>query len=387
MPHRILVPLDGSDLADVVLPWVDALSAALQAEVELLHVMQRDLAAEALQSEIGLSNRLAGGSPTDEGLASMSAIQSEAEEQEARLALATARGKLQRDRDVELTVLPGLVPETIVAHAYRSGATLIAMASRARTGLVRTVLGSVTGAVIHDSPVPVLVVRYDLGRPAHAPQRILVPLDMSDLAEAALRASAPLARELHGQIVLFHAVGLPPQTFPLQGAAIPLGLPPAHAPAEVMGYLERVGNEMKAEGSEVGVRLGSGSPAEAIALGAEQSGAGLIAMSTHGRSGVGRWLLGSVAESVIGRASVPVLVVRPPQLPLSPAAALSFEQGSQSEQHAMTLTLTPRQAQVVRLGLEHLAWTATRHESALADIRDALAALDTAKPVEGEGHA
>lgn len=166
--------------------------------------------------------------------------------------------------------------------------------------------------------------------PAHAPHRVLAPLDMSDLGEAALWAITPLARELGWQIILFHATELPPQTFPVQGAAIPLGLPPTHTPDEAMAYLETVAAKLKSENLDVEVRLGSGNTAEALAFGAEQSGAGIIAMSTHGRSGVGRWLLGSVTEAVIGRATVPILVVRPPQLPLAAveAAELARESGN-----------------------------------------------------------
>jgi hypothetical protein len=109
-------------------------------------------------------------------------------------------------------------------------------------------------------------------------------------------------------------------------------------------------------------------------------------MSTHGRTGVGRWLLGSVTASVIGRASVPVLVIRPPQMPLSPAAAWSVAREAQTDEPPFSVTLTPRQAEVVRLALEHLAWTSAHDDNALPEIREALTALEAAQLAKEEGH-
>ncbi len=386
MAYRILVPLDGSSVAEQVIPWADDLAAALDANVDLVRVVERDLSSEALASEVRFNQRLRSGATTESEAPDVSVLRAEALEQEARLALSRSRSKFQRARRVDLSVLGGFAPEAIVSHAHRTDATLVAMASHGRTGLARTLLGSVAAGVVRDSGVPVLVVRRDLSMPPHLPDRVLIPLDMSDLAEAALRAVMPLARELGWKLVLFSAAELPAQTLPIQGAAVPLGLPPAHTPVELMDYLEQLASDLNGEGIDAEVEVGTGEPADAIVQAADRSQTGFIAMSTHGRNGIGRWLLGSVAEAVIHRANVPVLVVRPVQMPPSPSATLPLLLTAASDGGPpVALTLTGRQARVTRLALEHLAWSATRHEDALGDIRGALAALDAASESE-EGH-
>ena len=79
-------------------------------------------------------------------------------------------------------------------------------------------------------------------------KRVLVPLDTSDLGAAPLEAVRPLAQELRWRIILFHALDLPAQTLPVQGAAIPLGRPPSHATDEVIAYLEGLADNLTADG-------------------------------------------------------------------------------------------------------------------------------------------
>jgi nucleotide-binding universal stress UspA family protein len=314
MAYRILVPLDGSDLADEVIPWVDELAPPLQADVELIRVLDLDVTSEAALGEVAFNERLATGAASQAGPIAADALESDPREPDARADLTRARNRLKRAQTVELSVIDGSPAEAIVARAAGSGATLIAMASHGRTGVARTVLGSVAGDVLRQSPVPVLVIRRGLQTLPRAPRTVLVPLDMSDLAEAALLAIEPLARELQWQIVLVHALELPPPTLPVQGAAIPLGLPPSHSAEEAATYLDEMAARLKDAGLSATTRLGSGNAADALAAEATESGADLIAMSTHGRSGLGRWVLGSVTEAAINRAAVPVLVVGPHQL-------------------------------------------------------------------------
>jgi nucleotide-binding universal stress UspA family protein len=312
MPRRILVPLDGSPLSEEVVPWVDELAAALDAEVELIRVLERDSASDAVAGEVAFNERLSAGSTTTPP--SVSSMQAEASEKDARLELARVRSRFQQTPSIDLNVLEGDPAQAIVQRVGAVDASLIAMATHGRTGIARTVLGSVAGRVVGHSPVPVLIVRSGLTMPAHRPERVLAALDTSDFGAAALQAVQPIAQELRWRIILFHALDLPAPTLPVQGAAIPLGLPPSHAPDAVMTYLEALANNVKADGLEVEIRLGAGHAADATVRGAEETGAGIIVMSTHGRSGVARWLLGSVAEDVIARAHIPVLVLRPPRL-------------------------------------------------------------------------
>jgi nucleotide-binding universal stress UspA family protein len=205
---------------------------------------------------------------------------------------------------------------------------------------------------------------------------------MSPLAEAALRRVLPLARELRWKVVLFSAAALPPQVLPIQGAAIPLGAMPEHVPTDFADYLERIKEELRKAGVDAEIRVDAGDPTEAILHAADSAHVGLIAMSTHGRGGIGRWLLGSVAEAVIHAATVPVLAIRPLDVPLTLPAAFPRGVATDADQSApgerVLLQLTRPQARVTRLALDHLAWSGSRHDAALPDIAAALSALDDA---------
>jgi nucleotide-binding universal stress UspA family protein len=317
MARRILVPLDGSNLAAEVIPWVAVLAPALGANVELIQVLALDPASEAALGEVGFNERLATGSAISLGPLAAEAMGLDPREDVARHDLERARESLSGAYTVDVSVIEGSPGESIVARAVASNATLVAMVSHGRTGLERTVLGSVAGEVVRRSPVPVLVIRRGIAPREWTPHTVLVPLDVSDVAEAALWAIAPLARELGWEIILFHAIELP-QTISVQGAAIPLRRTPSHGPDEVAAYLDALAAKLTSNGLTATTILGSGQAADALAVGAEENGADLICMSTHGRSGLGRWVLGSITEATIGRADVPVLVVGPHQLKTAP---------------------------------------------------------------------
>jgi len=311
MAPRIVVPLDGSDHAEQVIPWVDQLAAMMQAEVELVGVVEHDAMDDAVEAEVEFNDRLTTGLPP-----TMPAGFDPRSETGAagRFGFGGARMLFQRTSNLHETVLEGEPAEAIVGHAQETGAALIAMASHGRTGLARTVLGSVTGSVIGHSHVPVFVVRVGLQRPAELSRRVLAPLDMSDLGEAGLLAITPLAKAFGWHVILFHALDIPPATVAVQGAVVPLGRAPQHEPDEANAYLDAAAARLTAEGVDVEVQLGAGDADDSIAAAAVDNGVGLIAMSTHGRSGVRRWVLGSVAEALVAKASVPVLVVRAPDV-------------------------------------------------------------------------
>lgn len=139
-------------------------------------------------------------------------------------------------------------------------------------------------------------------------KKILVPLDRSTGAEAALPVAADLAKADGGVIRLLH-VGPIPAAVVVEGRVI------AYADQEsdrlqqaVLWYLREAARHLDGLPLEYAVRFGE--PAEEILEEARESGADLIAMATHGRSGVARLMLGSVAEAVLRRSEVPVVLVR-----------------------------------------------------------------------------
>ncbi|RMG45174.1 MAG: universal stress protein [Acidobacteria bacterium] len=152
------------------------------------------------------------------------------------------------------------------------------------------------------------------------PETILVPLDGSDLARRALPLASSLAERLDAKLVLFSVAQPSGLEFVWCGeAALPLAGEPGAAPAEELAeeaervaraHLEAEAARLRGEGREVECRIGRGEPAPAITATADETGALLVVMATHGRGGVSRWALGSVADKVLRRASCPVLLVR-----------------------------------------------------------------------------
>lgn len=145
-------------------------------------------------------------------------------------------------------------------------------------------------------------------------RHILVPLDGSPLAEQVLpHVHALAANEGTSRITLLRAVA------PVLSTSVDYTGVLASSVADAMetlvqearDYLAGVANEFRAEGYRVNIEVSALSPADAILDYAESEHADMIAIATHGRSGVGRWVFGSVTQKVVQAAPVPVLVIRP----------------------------------------------------------------------------
>jgi len=196
----------------------------------------------------------------------------------------------------------------ILAAAATRQADLVVLMTHGRGGLKRWMWGSVAEHVARHCQVPLL-----LGTPARvggdeaAPRRILVPLDGSDLARLALEPVKALAAATRAEVVLFSAFWADPTDNPV---AFTRALSVAQATAEQL--LEKEVEELVEDGVKASAFVKRGEPAGAILDAAEAIEADLIAMTTHGRSGVRRWLLGSVAERVLRASPLPVLLVRGP---------------------------------------------------------------------------
>jgi nucleotide-binding universal stress UspA family protein len=283
--NRILVPLDGSRLSEAALPLADALARDYEAEILLVRALQARPTAEA---------------------------EVEAEKEAAAyLAMTTDR---LRGRG-----LPAVAwkvwydePEQAIADAARyNAADLVVMSTHGRGGLSRLLMGSVAESVVRRTTVPVLLVRGEVPPPPSGLARILVPLDGSELAEAVLPLVTRLAGPFDFVIELIRAVE------PLPAAA--LAEVSLHVQdlttvrvTEAERYLEKIAAGLEARGLRVRAAVRVGMPVDVILHHGREAGAGLVAMSTHGRSGLGRLLLGSVAERVVRNADVPVLLWKGP---------------------------------------------------------------------------
>jgi len=190
------------------------------------------------------------------------------------------------------------------------------MATHGRSGLDRWILGSVTEKVLRGCQNPLLLVRA--GQSSDADEKvafksIIVPLDGSQVAEGVLPAVITLARAMEAEVILFRAYHIPYSAYAAEDgySAINYDELIASEKDEATEYLKNKTAALKEQGVEkVSYNVKEGlSSDEIIALG-RATPDHLIAMCSHGRSGVRRWVLGSVTETVLRHSGDPVLVLR-----------------------------------------------------------------------------
>ena len=142
-------------------------------------------------------------------------------------------------------------------------------------------------------------------------KKILVPLDGSELAESVLMHAVPLAKMIDAEIALFRVVALPVSAFMTVGEPqLTVGMR-EDAEADALEYLNGVAAKLRAEGIKATAEIGNGIVAETIRDYAKKTHTDLIAMSTHGRGGLARLMIGSVADQLVRDSHLPVLLIRP----------------------------------------------------------------------------
>ena len=279
--NKILVPLDGSKLAEAVVPYIRQIASGLDASVTLLHVE-----------------------------APKGAPRVEMEEGYLEWTTTTLR---QQGVEVAMEVASGLPHEEIVRYAKENGFSLIAMATHGRSGLGRWAYGSVADKVLHSTSIPVFLIRPSESGQAAIPQEpikgLLVPLDGSELAEEALPFAEALAVRLNLVISLVRVV--PYQSYIQGGFELPAYDPAwdKQIEASANSYLESLKVRLAKERLQTRTSLLLGHPASEIIDLAQHTEGSLVVMSSHGRSGVGRWLFGSVADRVLRASRRPILII------------------------------------------------------------------------------
>ncbi|MDQ6834427.1 MAG: universal stress protein [Chloroflexota bacterium] len=299
MSSRIIVPLDGSPLAESALPYALALASATGTTVTLMQVVP----SSHLMRDYYVRYD-----------ASMEAEQA-----------ATAGAALEaRARSLSSATLPinayiavGDAAEEIVRYAERGGETYIVMATHGRGGVLHWAFGSVARKVLTAATVPTLIVRSETEpeRPAQAVtiRNLLVPLDGSTLAEKAVPLARDLARTLGAQVTLVRVV--PFLTSLIASPYEPMLAMNDDGAMEEMRmsareYLTKINQTFIAAGvtSDMVVKQG-GAPIALLEL-LDTKKYDLVVMSTHGRTGAKRWVLGSVAERLVEASHTPVMLVR-----------------------------------------------------------------------------
>jgi nucleotide-binding universal stress UspA family protein len=200
-----------------------------------------------------------------------------------------------------LELRDGMPAEEIVRAAREKKADLIALSTHGRSGAVRLIAGSVAEEVLRHADVPVLVARPSTVVPET--RRIVVALDGSERSEAILPDVERLARKLDAAIHVIRVVQ-PVVASGMGEAAVVL------PPEDPMPYLKGVVRRLEASGLKASAAALEGGAADSILRYVEANSASLLCMATHGRSGLARILLGSVAEAVVRKAPCPVLLRR-----------------------------------------------------------------------------
>ena len=230
--------------------------------------------------------------------------------------LERARDRLAAGVSASVVLLDGSPAATLADHARAMGATLVVMTTHGRRGFERAWLGSVADEMIRTCPVPVLLVSARSGGAAGDFRRIVVPLDGSPLSEGILKHALYLAApHPSAELVLIDVVQPAPSDTWLKDGLIasdPAEQIHATRVQEEQHYLDGVARTLTAEGARVQTRVRVGSDvASAILDAARTEEADIVALATHGRSGLTRLALGSVAQKVVREATTPILVFRP----------------------------------------------------------------------------
>jgi nucleotide-binding universal stress UspA family protein len=300
MIRSILVPLDGSRFAEAALPLAVRLTRAAHAQLRLL-----------LAHETAPALVLAGGTNWD-------AAEQPGNRERAQTYLAqTADCLPAHGEPTEYELVDGEVGPALAERIMLTAPDLVVMATHGRGTIGRFWRGSVADYLVRHVTVPILLVRPDrqsrIGTSTGF-RKVLVPLDLSESSDLILEPVKSLARVTQAHLTLIHVVE------PAFDVTLPS--PPLIAPMETgltdreceraQRHLDRLAAKLRSEGFSVATRVASGAGVAGRLLAKLRDGNfDLVAMTTHGRGGLQRTVLGSVATRLITDAAQPVLVLRP----------------------------------------------------------------------------
>jgi nucleotide-binding universal stress UspA family protein len=292
MWKKILVPLDGSDLAELALPYAKELAGAFNSELVLLYVTE----------------------PEDEEHLHMHQLYLER--------LAAQMKKKQQLKKVSPVVIAGKPDEVIVKYTEKNDIRLIIMSTHEHSGIIPWAKEGVASKVIDAVGVSLLLIketkrRRKAKKEKHLISRILLPLDSSEAGEAAITRVKELRSRLEAEVILLEVVSKGRHLRTVGGLDYIL-YPESEIETfkrEAKEYLDKVYQRLhrgeKAKG-ELTVAIRTGEVAQEILDYAKKKRVSLIAISSHGHSGMTKWVFGSTAQKVIEDSPIPVLVVKSP---------------------------------------------------------------------------
>jgi nucleotide-binding universal stress UspA family protein len=290
MLKKVIVPVDGSDESKHVLPYVSYLASQFDFAVHLLGVGIGDKRRRV--------NRL-----LEEYLNEV------------------VRDLHADNIKADIVMLYGRPAEEILAYNESNKYDLILMTTHGRGGITRWWIGSVAEQVVSESPTPILLIRSKAADQSLSVNKvsfnnILVPLDGSEIGETALPYVEELAARTDACVTLLHVIPVHYAFDPKAGNNNSDNLTESTQKASDE-YLHGIAGLLEQRGIKTICKVGNGDPANVVVDYAGENDIDLIAMSTHGRSGVARWVLGSVADKVLHESEKPLWLVRSSKMVIS----------------------------------------------------------------------
>ncbi len=298
--RTVLVPLDGSPFAEQALPWAIAVARKSRARLRLAMVHQLPSPPPVDEATLRLYTKVELG------------LRRSQRDYVHRIA---ARIKGDDGVQTATAMLEGTPAPALAKYVTEIGVDLVVMTTHGRGGLERAWLGSVADQLVRTLEIPVLLIRpAEGGTSTIGAKRLLVPLDGSRKSESILPAAMTLATVTGADIALLQAVA-PVSLMTDPPTSYPLGIDEEITKLErqqAQDYLDSLTDQLRAAGFRAsGTAVLGGTAFDTIRAVADEPGTGIIALTTHGRGGVRRMVLGSIADKLVRSGNVPVLVTRP----------------------------------------------------------------------------
>jgi nucleotide-binding universal stress UspA family protein len=279
IPRHIGIPLDGSEYAEHALPTAEALSNTFNSRLTLISVLKNEEQMDSLGPE-------------------------------RKSYLETIADRLRKKGiDVKTAIRVGLVEDRLNDLTYQDGLDLVVMSSRGRSGIKRWLLGGVATGILQTMNCPVLVIHpaERIEAPAVQFNKLLVTLDGSEFAERVL----PYVRssvEFESVVLLLSVPEVPEAQ--MYGAMLEeIQELRSQAESDAMNYLNKVAAELGKDGIQTEVIVAGSRPAQTIISVAEGENVDIVMMASHGRGGLDRLFVGSVADRVVHQTEIPVFLV------------------------------------------------------------------------------
>jgi len=294
MFERILVPLDGSRLSELSLPYAEELARTLNSEVTLIYVGETADPRHRYEQQVYV---------------------------EKMAKLLTDNIEEGSKARVKPVVLDGRPASAIIEYAAKNNTSLIIMATHGRSGIMLWAMGDTAHKILHGVSMPVLLIRASIpapeaGKAGRMFSQIMVPLDGSEAGEAALPYVSELTKKLESEVTLLQVIA-PGQHVHTIGGLDYVRFTEQQiesAKASAQQYLDGVSRRFTGTKAKVNSELRPGDPAEVIIKFASETNAQLVAMSSHGYSSIDRWTLGSITNKILHGGKTPLLLVRAPAM-------------------------------------------------------------------------